>query len=375
MPAVLFTPLTLRSLQLPNRVVVSPMCQYSAVDGCATDWHLMHLGELALGGAGMLMLEATAVSAEGRITPGCLGLYSDANEAALARVLKALRAHSATPLAMQLGHAGRKASSAAPWNGGLLLNAAQGGWSALAPSAVPHRPEEAPPRAMSEADIHTMVADFARAAGRAHRLGLDALELHCAHGYLLHQFLSPVANQRTDGYGGSLAKRMRAPLQVFDAVRAAWPADKPLGVRVSATDWLTHLERPSWQLEDTVAFASELKVRGCDWIDVSSAGISPEQKFNLGPGYQVHLAEAIKKATGLPTMAVGLITEPQQAEAIVASGQADMVALARAFLWNPRWVWHAAAALGQHVQPPAQWGRGAPRDLAQLFTGVSFGQR
>ncbi|MDE2049310.1 MAG: oxidoreductase, partial [Betaproteobacteria bacterium] len=223
MPSALFSPITLASLTLPNRVVVSPMCQYSAVDGSATDWHLMHLGTLAQSAAGLLLIEATAVSAAGRITPGCLGLYSDANEAALARVLAAIRPHANTAVGMQLAHAGRKASSAAPWHGGLLLDAAHGGWQPLAPSAVPHRPEEAPPQAMSAADIDAVVAQFVAAAERAARLDLAALELHCAHGYLLHEFLSPVSNQRTDSYGGSLDNRMRLPLRVFDAVRAVWP--------------------------------------------------------------------------------------------------------------------------------------------------------
>ena len=379
--SALFQPMSLRSITLANRVVASPMCQYSALDGSATDWHLMHLGSLAMAGAGLLMIEATAVSAPARITLGCRGLYSDANEPALARVLAAVRAHALVPtqthsvIGIQLSHAGRKASSHVPWQGGMHLALAEGGWQALAPSAVAHRPEEPTPTAMTQADIAQVVADFVAATRRAQRLGLQAIELHCAHGYLLHEFLSPMSNQRTDDYGGSLANRMRAPLQVFDAVRAAWPATLPLGVRVSATDWLEHTGSASWTLADSLVFANELQARGCDWIDVSSGGISGQQRIALAPDYQVHLAAAIKQASGLATMAVGLITETQAAEAIVADGQADMVALARALLWNPRWVWHAAAELGAHVTPPPQYGRAAPRAHPQVFSGHTFGQR
>ena len=375
MTAALFQPLHLRQLNLANRVIVSPMCQYSADLGSATDWHLIHLGALTQSAAGLVLIEATAVSQEGRITPGCLGLWNDANEAALKRVLDAIRPHANTPIGIQLAHAGRKASSAAPWHGGLLISPEHGGWVPMAPSAVPHRAEEPAPRAMTQSDIETVIAQFTAAATRADRLGLQALELHCAHGYLLHEFLSPVSNRRTDAYGGSLENRMRLPLAVFDAVRKAWPADKPLGVRVSASDWLEHTERDSWTLPQTLRLAAELKARGCDWIDVSSGGISPDQKIALGAGYQVHFAQAIRASTALPTMAVGLITEPRQAEDIVASGQADLVALGRAMLWNPRWVWHAAAQLGGEVSPPRQYGRAAPRAHAQLFAKVPFGMR
>ncbi len=375
MTAALFQPFHLRRLGLANRVIVSPMCQYSADRGSATDWHLIHLGALTQSAAGLVLIEATAVSEQGRITPGCLGLWNDANEAALKRVLDAIRPHANAPIGIQLAHAGRKASSAAPWHAGLLISPEQGGWVPMAPSAVPHRAEEPAPRAMTQADIEAVIAQFAAAATRADRLGLQALELHCAHGYLLHEFLSPVSNRRTDGYGGSLENRMRLPLAVFDAVRTAWPADKPMGVRVSASDWLEHTERESWTLPQTLKLAAALQARGCDWIDVSSGGISPDQKIALGAGYQVHFAQAIRAATALPTMAVGLITEPRQAEDIVASGQADLVALGRAMLWNPRWVWHAAAQLGGEVSPPRQYGRAAPRAHAQLFAKVPFGMR
>ncbi|HSN33121.1 MAG TPA: hypothetical protein VLU41_10595, partial [Ideonella sp.] len=323
MNSILFSPFALRDLELHNRIVVSPMCQYSAdADGSATDWHLMHLGMLSQGGAGLVFIEATAVSAVGRITPGDLGLYSDANEAALARVLQAIRPHASAPIGIQLAHAGRKGSSARPWHGGALLGADAGGWTPLAPSAVPHREGEAAPQAMSDDDVEQLVREFTTATRRAERLGLAAIELHCAHGYLLHQFLSPVSNRRSDRWGGPLENRMRLPLAVFDAVRAAWPAGKPLGVRVSTSDWLEHLDTPSWRVEDTLAFARALKARGCDWIDASSGGISPLQKIALGPGYQVPVAERIKRETGLTTAAVGLITEPRQAEAVLAAAEA-----------------------------------------------------
>jgi 2,4-dienoyl-CoA reductase-like NADH-dependent reductase (Old Yellow Enzyme family) len=374
----LFSPLHIGTLALPNRIVIAPMCQYSAHEGSATDWHLMHLGHLALSGAGLLILEATAVEAAGRITPGCLGLYSDANEAALARVLQAVRAQShpnmpVIPLAIQLAHAGRKASSRAPWEGGAQIPLAEpGAWRAVAPSAVPHIAGEDAPDALDDAGLARVKAAFVQAAERAARLGLQGIELHAAHGYLLHQFLSPIANQRTDAYGGSLANRMRFPLEVFEAVRAAFPAERPVWVRVSATDWV---EGSGWDVEAAITFAHELKARGCAAIHVSSGGVSPAQKIPLGPGYQVGLAARIKAEVGLPTIAVGLITEPAQAEAIVASGQADAVALARAVLYNPRWPWHAAAALGAQVHAPPQYWRSQPREFKDLFAGFKFGAR
>ena len=371
----LFDPIALRSVTLPNRIVVSPMCQYSAVDGSATDWHMAHLGSLALSGAGLLCVEATAVTPEGRITPGDLGLYSDANEEALARVVRMVRWTSTVPLAIQLAHAGRKGSSHAPWDGGKLLPVEQGGWQAVAPSAVPHAEGESPPRAFALHELAGLREAFADTARRAARLGFDAIELHCAHGYLLHEFLSPVSNRRDDAYGGPLANRMRLPLEVFDAVRGAFPADRPVGVRVSATDWLEGIEAESWTVESTVEFGRALKQRGCDWIDVSSGGISPRQKITPGPGYQVPFAEIVRTETGLPTMAVGLITEPRQAEAILEGGRADMVALARAFLYDPRWPWHAAAALGGKVDGPRQYWRALPREAGPIFGNIAFGQR
>ena len=367
----LFSALTLGPLTLSNRIVIAPMCQYSAVDGCATDWHLIHLGSLALSGAGLLILEATAVSAVGRITPGCLGLYDDASEAALGRVLQALRAYSDMSLAIQLAHAGRKASSHAPWDGGQLIAPADGGWQTEAPSALPHLDSEPAPAALDRAGLQRVLAAFVDSARRAHRLGLQAVELHAAHGYLLHQFLSPIANQRDDEYGGSLANRMRFPLAVFDAVRAVLPASVALGLRLSATDWVAG----GWDVEQSVVLAQALRVRGADFIHVSSGGVSPRQQIPLGPGYQVALAERIKRESGLPTIAVGLITEPAQAEAVIANGQADAVALARAMLYDPHWPWHAAAALGAQVQAPRQYWRSAPRQHANLFGDARIGMR
>ena len=374
----LFSPYALGPLALANRIVIAPMCQYSCEDGIAGDWHLIHLGQLALSGAGMLIIEATAVTREGRITPGCLGLWSEAHEAALGRVLAAVRRHSAMPIAIQLAHAGRKGSSEVPWRGGALIPAgdtARGGWQPVAPSALPHAEGEAAPTALDDAGLARVRDGFVEAARRAHRLGLAALELHAAHGYLLHQFLSPIANQRSDRFGGSLDNRMRFPLEVFDAVRAAVPASMPVGVRLSATDWVEDAPGGSWDLEQSVVLSQALKARGVSFIHVSSGGVSARQKIPLGPGYQVHLAERIRAETGLPTIAVGLITEPEQAEAIVAAGKADLVALARAMLFNPHWPWAAAAKLDAQVQAPPQYWRSQPRGHPHLFGDIKMGQR
>jgi len=368
----LFDPLDIGGLRLANRIIIAPMCQYSAEEGNASDWHMIHLGSLALSGAGMLILEASAVSPEGRITPQDLGLYSDDNEAALARVLKAIRAHSPIAVAIQLAHAGRKASSQAPWDGGQQIAPdAPRGWHALAPSAVPHAQGEVPPVALDRAGMDKVRDDFVAAARRAARLGLDGIEIHAAHGYLLHQFLSPLANHREDEYGGSLENRMRFPIEVFDAVRAAFPADKPVWMRISATDWVPG----GWDIEGTVALSKALKARGCAAIHVTTGGVSPAQAIKLGPGYQVPYAQRVKAEVGLPTIAVGLITEPEQAEAIIANNEADAVSLARAMLYDPRWPWHAAAKLGASVSAPKQYWRSQPRELKDLFEGASFGQR
>jgi len=327
---------------------------------------------MMMSGASMFTIEATAVNAEGRISPGDLGLYDDACEEAIARNLARARAQC-PPLAvaLQLAHAGRKASSRAPWDGGDLILPVDGGWTPVAPSAVPHAAHEPAPIALDEAGLVRVRDAFADSARRAARAGIDALELHMAHGYLLHEFLSPIANRRTDRYGGDFESRIRFPLEVFDAARAAWPGDRPLGVRLSCTDWVDG----GWTLEQSVELSRRLVARGADWIDASSGGISPHQSIPLGPGYQVRFAGEIKRATGATTIAVGLVTDAEQAASIVAAGDADMVAMARAFLWEPRWAWHAAAVLGASVVPPPQYLRGAPRGAAAAFGVAKIGQR
>jgi 2,4-dienoyl-CoA reductase-like NADH-dependent reductase (Old Yellow Enzyme family) len=358
MPSPLFTPLSLRDLTLPNRIVVSPMCQYSAEEGSANDWHLLHLGSLSVSGAGLLMIEATAVAPEGRITHGCLGLYNEANEAALARVVAACRRFGNTPLGIQLAHAGRKASAMRPWEGIRALTAAEGAWSTLAPSAVPLDDGWPVPQAMSEAAIDGVIDAFVTAARRAARLGLDVLELHCAHGYLLHEFLSPIANRRDDHWGGSLENRLRLPLTVTRAVREVWPSQRPLGARITGTDWLAG----GCTIEEAVTLARRLGEAGCDYVCVSSGGIVPKAPIPVAPGYQLELAQRVRRESGLRTRAVGLLAEARQVEAVIASGQADMVAMARAFLDDPHWPWHAAEALGGDATYPPQYAR-SRRDL------------
>ncbi len=367
----LFSPVSIGNLALTNRIVVAPMCQYSARDGCATDWHLMHLGQLAQSGAGLLVIEATAVTPEGRITPADLGLYSGANEAALGRVVAAVRQYAATPIAIQLAHAGRKASSQTPWDGGAVLDFVAGGWKTLAPSALPHADGEPLPDALDTDGIARILQAFTAAAERAGRIGIDAIELHAAHGYLLHQFLSPLANRRSDGYGGALEQRMRLVLEAFAAVRQGFPADRPVGVRISATDWVDG----GWNVEHSAVLARELAALGCAYIHVSSGGISPRQRISPGPGYQVALAARIRREVDIPVIAVGLITEAEQAETILASGQADLVALARAMLYNPRWPWHAAAKMGAQIEAPPQYWRSLPHGQPPLFSGARIGQR
>lgn len=364
MTSQLFTPVHLGELALDNRIIIAPMCQYSAQDGSASDWHMMHLGQLAISGAGLLILEASAVTPEGRITPNDLGLYSDENEAALERVLTAIRSYSTMPIAIQLSHAGRKASCDVPWAGGAQIPAsAPDGWRCLAPSAIPFNPANEAPLALDAAGLADTIAAFVAAAKRAERLGLDGIELHGAHGYLLHEFLSPLSNQRTDTYGGSLENRMRFPLEVYDAVRAVFPRNKPVGVRVSATDWT----EGGLDLPQSIEFAKALAARGCSYIHVSTGGLHIDQAIPLGANYQVPFAKAIKAEAGMPTMAVGLITDPEQAESIIADGEADMVSLARGMLYDPRWPWHAAAKLGAHVKCPPQYLRCQPRELKSLF--------
>lgn len=373
--AHLFEPLTLAGITLPNRVVVSPMCQYSAVDGIAQPWHTVHLGQFAMGDPGLILLEATAIEAIGRITPGCLGLYDEATEAALARLvadLRGLNTNVRTPIGLQIGHAGRKGSSHIPWEGGMQIPAAAAGWTCVAPSALPHLADEEAPRALTEADLDALIARFVATTRRALRIGFDAIELHAAHGYLLHQFLSPVANRREDAFGGSLENRMRFPLAVLAAVREAWPDDRALGIRISATDWD---ETSSWTLDESLVFAERCEALGVDWIDVSSGGASRAQKIRTGPGYQVPFAQAVKARVGTAVMAVGSITEPRQAEQILADGQADLIAIARAFLYNPRWVWHAARELGANVAVPCPYWRSEPAEARGLYGKTRIGMR
>ena len=367
----LFTPLALRNLTLRNRIVVAPMCQYSAKDGQATSWHIMHLGGLAQSGAGMLTIEATAVTPEGRITPGCLGLWDDATEAALRHTLEAIRPYASIPIAIQLAHAGRKGSSRLPWDGGSQIALQDGGWETFAPSAVAHAPGEVAPVALDRGGMDRIRDAFAEGARRAERLGLDAIEVHNAHGYLLHEFLSPIANHRDDAYGGTLENRMRFPLEVLEAVRAAFPAHKPVGVKISATDWVDG----GWDVEQSAVFAAELKARGADWVTASSAGVSPLQKIPVGPGYQLPLAKRIRAAAGVVTNAIGLITEPGQAEDLLSDGVADLVSLARGMLYDPRWGWHAAAALDAQVEAAPQYLRATPHGHKNLFSNFVNGAR
>ena len=351
----LFTPYMLGDLPLSNRIIIAPMCQYSAVGGSATDWHEMHLGTLSQSGAGLLIIEATAVLPEGRISYADLGLWSEQNEVALKRVLDAVRKYSSMPIAIQLAHAGRKASCDLSWEGGKQQGLDEGGWQTVAPSALAFAPNDRAPLALDEEGLQHVLQAFVAAAQRAQHIGLDAIEVHAAHGYLLHQFLSPLSNTRTDQYGGSLENRMRFPLAVYQAVRAAVP-EMTVGIRISASDWV----EGGWDIEQSVVFAQELKKLACDYIHVSSGGLSPLQQIVLGPNYQVPFAARIRKETQLPTIAVGMITEPEQAEAILAEGSADMVALARGMLFDPRWPWHAAAKLGAQVEAPPQYWRSAP---------------
>ena len=360
----LFTPLRVGNVELANRIVIAPMCQYSAVDGCMTDWHVMHLGHLALSGAALLTVEATAVVPEGRISYGDVGLYSDETEAAIARTLRSVRSFSDMPIAIQLAHAGRKASTELPWKGGgQIAPIAQNGWQTLAPSALAFTPGTNPPVALKRSGLDRVRNAFAEAAARAARLGFDAIQVHAAHGYLLHEFLSPLSNARHDEYGGSLENRMRFPLEVFDAVRKAFPAERPISVRVSGTDWVDG----GWNIADTIRFAQELEAHGCAAIHISSGGLTPAQKIPVGPGYQVPLAREVKRAVGIPVVAVGLITDFDQAEAILARGDADLIALARAILYNPRWPWHAAAHFGARVRAPNQYLRSQPQQHRHLF--------
>lgn len=358
------------SLKLANRIIVAPMCQYSANNGEATDWHLMHWGNLLNSGAALFIIEATGVSPEARITPACLGLWDDRTEAALKdKLSRARKLAPATPVFIQLAHAGRKASSATPWQGGQLLSKDNGGWDMQAPSAIAQLDGERLPHELTKNDLQKLIKDFVTSSQRADRIGIDGIELHGAHGYLLHQFLSPIANQRTDEYGGSFENRIRFPLELFAAVRAAYQG--VLGIRISASDWI----EGGWTPQETADFAKQLKPLGCDFVHISSGGISPKQKIAIGPNYQVPFAKIVKEQSGLPTMTVGLITDPQQAEDILQAGDADLIALARAFLYKPRWAWEAAAALGGTVNANERYWRCLPREAQVIFGDVKIGQR
>ncbi len=349
----LFSPLTVRYITLRNRIGVSPMCQYSATDGVANDWHFVHLGSRAVGGAGLVIVEATAVAPEGRITPGCLGLWSDKHAEPLARIAKFVKEHGAVA-GIQIAHAGRKASADLPWNGGAHLSAEQGGWETLAPSAIPFGGNLGKiPRAMTEADIARVQNDFIATAKRALAAGFNFLELHAAHGYLFSEFLSPLANHRMDQYGGSFENRVRFLMDTTRAVRKVWPDNLPLAVRISAIDW----KEGGWQIEDSIALAKLLKTEGVDLVDCSSGGVVPDAKITVVPGYQVPFADKVRHGAGIATAAVGFITEPKQADDIVRSGQADVVLLARQMLVDPYWPAHAAKALGHKMTPPNQYAR------------------
>jgi 2,4-dienoyl-CoA reductase-like NADH-dependent reductase (Old Yellow Enzyme family) len=362
--SALFKPIQVRSLTLSNRIVVAPMCQYSAKNGCMSDWHLMHLGQLSISGAALLTIEATAVLPEGRITYGDVGLYDDATEAAMRKTLESVRRWSNMPIAVQLDHAGRKASTEVPWAGRVQFTPGQpNGWQTEAPSAIAFDPHDHPPVELDRDGLKRVREAFVAAARRAARLDIDLIQLHCAHGYLLHQFLSPLSNQRSDEYGGSLENRMRFPLEVFDAVRAAFPDERPVSVRVSGTDWVDG----GWDIEQTAAFAQALEARGCDAIHVSSGGLHPAQEIPVCPGYQVPLARAVKAVVRIPVVAVGLISSVEHAESIVATGDADLIALARTILYDPRWPWHAAAELGARVRAPKQYLRSQPNRYKRLF--------
>ena len=347
----LFSPLTVRSVTLRNRIGVSPMCQYSAMDGFANDWHFVHLGSRAVGGAGLVIQEATAVAPEGRITPGCLGLWSEQHVEPLARITKFVQDHGAAA-GIQIAHAGRKASADLPWRGGAHLSEAQGGWETIAPSAMPFGGDlPKVPRAMTDADIQRVQNDFVAAAKRALAAGFNWLELHAAHGYLFNEFLSPLTNHRTDRYGGSFENRTRLLLNTIRAVRQVWPDHLPLAVRISAIDWMPG----GWQIEDSIALAKLLKAEGVDLMDCSSGGLVPDAKIKVEPGYQVSFAEKIRHAAQIKTAAVGFITEAKQADEIIRSGRADVVLLARKMLADPYFPAHAAKILGQKITPPNQY--------------------
>jgi len=363
MSSVLFSPITLRGLTLPNRIAVSPMCQYASNDGSATDWHIQHLGSFSLGAAGLVITEMTMVSRVGRISHKCAGLYSDENEKALKRVIDFCKSVGVAKQGIQIGHAGRKGSTQPPGQGGQPLKPEEDAWETLGPSPIPYGEGWPLPREMTNADLKQVRDEFVSAVQRADRVGYDLVEIHGGHGYLLSQFLSPLANQRSDEYGGSAQKRMRYPLEVFEACRAVWPKDKPMGIRISAVDWV----EGGTTIEDTVALAKELKKLGCDYIDVSSGNVDLRQKVPFAPGFNVPFAEQVKREADIPTMVVGLITKAREAEEIVAAGKADMIAIGRGAMWDPRWAWHAAEELGVETDYPPRARAAHPSLRPQVF--------
>lgn len=348
----LFEPLHIKSVTLPNRIVVSPMCQYSAVDGFANDWHLVHLGSRAVGGAGLIIAEATAVTAEGRITPHDIGLYKDEHVDFLKKITDFIKQHNSVP-GIQIAHAGRKASHHHPWEGGKALTPSEGLWTPVAPSAIAYKEGEPVPHALTAAEIQQLVLDFKQAAKRALAAGFEVLEIHAAHGYLIHEFLSPLSNERKDDYGGDFTNRIRLLIEITEAIQEVWPENLPLFVRISATDWFDG----GWTLEESVELAKILKTKGVDLIDCSSGGNASGQRIALKPMYQVPFAETIKKQAAIKTGAVGLITTPQEAESIIAAEQADLIFLGREFLRDPYFPMHAAQVLGADIHWPPQYER------------------
>jgi len=346
----LLSPLTIKDITFRNRIAISPMCQYSAVDGYSNDWHLVHLGSRASGGAGLIIQEATAVSAEGRITPGDLGLYKDDHVEKLHRITSFIHQHGAVA-GIQLAHAGRKASCARPWNEGRQIKVKDGGWTTVAPSSIPFYREDDAPKELDREEIKKIIADFKTAATRTLKAGYKLVEIHAAHGYLIHQFLSPLSNHRTDEYGGSFENRIRLLLEIVKEIQTVWPQNLPLFVRISATDWAEN----GWDVNEAVKLSSILKINGVDLIDCSSGGMVPDVKVPLGPGFQVLFAERIKKETGIFTGAVGLITEAQQAEDILTKEQADLIFIGRASLRDPGFPLHAASVLGDTIDWPLQY--------------------
>lgn len=364
----LFEPLSIGQLELENRIIIPPMCQYSAKDGKMTDWHRIHMGSMLQSGAGLFIIEATAVSPEGRISPYCVGLWSDETQQAMADVLTSIRQYSPMPIAIQLAHAGRKASTFEPWNADkqgerFIPKSNPLSWEAIAPSAMPFLPEDPAPTAMSVDEINRVKRAFVNAAKRSEALGIDSIELHMAHGYLLHEFLSPLSNHREDLYGGSLENRMRFPIEVYQAVLTAVSEHIPVWVRISATDWVDG----GWNLEDSITFCKTLKTLGCPIIHVSTAGLSSEQKIPAGPGFQTYFAGQIRQHADIPTIAVGLIHEPEQAETILSTGQADAVAIGRAILYNPHWPWQAAEKLNRKITTAPQYWRGTINPKTDIF--------